>query len=137
MVVNLTIQEILEAKAACEALMTKTFSAKTAFKIVGLIKKLESIENLFNEMKLETIKKYAKKDEDGNVVTETLENGQTYVPVLTEFQEQCMKEISDMLVQRYDIFYTQISIKELEEKNITIKELLPLYHFILESEDSE
>lgn len=137
MILNLKTQEIIEAKKACEVLLEKTFPAKTAFKIVDLVRKLTSIEELFNDMKVETIKKYAKKDEENKIITETLENGQVYIPIAEEFQDKCAKEISDMLEQRQDLFFTPLEIEDLENENIVVKDLLPLYHFILKNEDSD
>lgn len=135
MFVNLTTQEIIDANQSCKVLLAKPFLAKTAFKIASLSKKLSIIEQTFNEIKTDTIKKYGQKDEKGNIITETLEDGQIYIPIVPEFQKKCSDEILEALQQRFDINYSPLAIEDLEDKELTPETLMNLYHFIINEEE--
>ena len=135
MYVNLTTQEIINANQSCKLLLSKPFLAKTAFKIASLSKKLAIIEQTFNEIKTETIKKYGQKDENGNIITETLEDGQIYIPIAPEFQKKCSDEILETLQQRFDICYTPLEIEEFKNEELTPEVLMNLYYFILNEEE--
>ena len=137
MFVNLTTQEIIESNQVCNLLITKTFPAKTAFKLACLSKKLMAIEQIFNEIKTNTIKKYGQKDENGNIITQTLENGQVYIPIAPEYQQKCSDEILEALNQRFDIIFTPIAIEELDGELLVAEDLIAFYPFILKEEDSE
>lgn len=135
MTIKLKAQELILANQTCKSLLKKSFSAKTLFKLIHLSKQLNNIEQIFNETQNATINKYAKRDEKGEIITETLNDNQIYIPILPEFQEQCNKEITEALAQNFDINYSPIKIEELEEEKITGEELMALYPFISNEED--
>lgn len=132
MSMKIKIQEALEAKKSCENLLKKSFRAKIAFKLLQLQKALSVIEQDFNQAKDETIKKYANKDEDGNPITETLENGKTFVSVLPEYRIECTKEIAEILTQEVEIAEIYFNIEDFGESLIIGEELSGLLPFILE-----
>ena len=129
---TILIQNALDAKASCELLLKKALPAKTIFKLISLDKALTSIEQDFLEAKYRTILKYGKKNESGEVITEQLENGQTYVPIELEFQSICTKEITEALLQEVDCPNIIINIDELGNEILIGKDLIGLYPFLSE-----
>lgn len=132
MSMKIKIQEALEAKKSCEKLLKNSFRAKIAFKLLQLQKALSVIEQDFNQAKDETIKKYATKDEDGNPITETLEDGKTFVSVLPEYRIECTKEIAEILTQEVEIAEIYFNIEDFGESLIVGEELSGLLPFISE-----
>lgn len=132
MSMKIKIQEALEAKKSCEKLLKNSFRAKIAFKLLQLQKALSVIEQDFNQAKDETIKKYATKDEDGNPITETLEDGKTFVSVLPEYRIKCTKEIAEILTQEVEIAEIYFNIEDFGESLIVGEELSGLLPFILD-----
>lgn len=135
MTIKLKAEELISANQACKTLLKKNLSAKTMFKLIHLSKQLNNIEQNFNETRNATINKYAKKDENGEIITEILNEDQIYIPILPEFQQQCSEEIIEALSQNFDISYSPIKIEELEEEKITGDEMMSLYPFISNEED--
>lgn len=132
MKILISIQKALDAKAACQNLLQKSFPAKTTFKLIRLNETLAKIEQSFLETRRLTILKYGKKDEQGNVVTEYLENGQSYIPIEKEYQQICTKELTDALLEEIEINATEINIDEFGDEILAGNDLIGLYPFLTE-----
>ena len=132
MSIKIKIQDGLEAKQSCEKLLKKTFKAKTSFKLLQLQKELLSVEENFNQIKEETIKKYATKDDDGNPVTETLEDGRSFISVDPEKRLACTAEIAEALTQEIEIKEIKFNLEDFGDEAITGEDLLGIFPFINE-----
>lgn len=132
MSINLTIQEAIEAKKACDVLSQKSFSAKTSFKLIKLLKELSSIEKTFNEIQNMTILKYASRDNNNEVIKEELEDGKVFIPIALENREKCNKELTEALEQEIEILDIFFDINEFGEELISPENLIGLYPFIIE-----
>ena len=132
MEVSISIQKALDAKQACQRLLQKSFPPKTVFKLVTLNDILSKVEQTFLETRRLTILKYGKKDDNGDIITEQLENGQSYIPIEPEYQQICTKEISEALIEEVEIPAIEININEFGDEILAGNDLLGLYPFLVE-----
>ena len=132
MSIKIKIQDGLEAKQSCEKLLKKTFKAKTSFKLLQLQKELLSVEENFNQIKEETIKKYATKDDNGEPITETLEDGRSFISVDPEKRLACTAEIAEALTQEIEIKEINFNLEDFGDETITGEDLLGIFPFINE-----
>lgn len=128
----LTMQEIIDANQICNILLKDNFPVRTSFKLIRLKKELTSAEENFNEIRNMIINKYSEKDENGELVTKVLENGQTIIPIQKEFREICTKEITEALKIEQDISDIFFDLEEFENITISPDDLLKIYQFIKE-----
>lgn len=128
----ISIQKAIDARQSCQNLLQKNFSAKTLFKLISLNEILAPIEQSFMETRRLTILKYAEKDKNGEIVTEHLENGQSYVPIKKDKQEICTKEITEALIQEIEVPEIKINIDEFGDEILAGNDLIGLYPFLAE-----
>ena len=127
----ISIQKAIDARQSCQNLLQKSFPAKTLFKLISLNEALTPIEQNFMESRRLTILKYAERDENGEVITEQLENGQSYVPIEKDKQEICTKEITEALMQEVEVPEIEININEFGDEMLAGNELMGLYPFLV------
>lgn len=132
MSMKIQIQDALNAKQSCDKLLKNSFKAKVIFKLLQLQKELNEIEKNFNETRDGTVKKYAAKDDNGEPIVETLEDGKTFVSVLPEYRIECTKEIAEILTQEVEIAEIYFNVEDFGESLIVGEELSGLLPFILD-----
>ena len=132
MSIKIKIQDALDAKQSCEALLKNSFKARTSFKLLQLQKELDVVVLDFNKSKEETIKKYAIKDENGEPITEKTKDGKTFVSVDPEKRLECTSEIIEALSQEVEIKEIKFNIEEFGDEAITGEELTGIFIFIEE-----
>lgn len=132
MSIKIKIQEGLEAKKSCENLLKKNFKAKTSFKLLQLQKELILLEENFSQIKEKTIKKYAMVDEENNPITETLEDGRSFICVDPEKRLDCTMEIADALSQEVEIKEINFNLEEFGDELISGEEMFGIFPFISE-----
>lgn len=129
---QITIEEALNAYGACNNLLKRTFPAKVSFKLARLMKELSLVEQTFNEIKNLTIKKYATRDENGEIITETLEDGKTFIPLPLSSREACAQEINDALLEKTEISEIYFNIEDFGTEMLLVEDLAGLLPFIEE-----
>lgn len=114
------------AKAARENLKDKSFNIQTQYKILRLMKAIEEEDELMNQSVLKIAKKYAIKDENGEIVVDNegrfkLDNNKN-----NEITE-ALEEINSAQLQLPDIYF---SLDEFEGLDLTLEELDAFMNFI-------
>lgn len=105
-------------------LVNKELPIKLSYRLSKLIKLLASEHELFNQNKNEIIKKYAEKDEEGNI--KQLENGRVDIINMQSYQN----EIGELYEISFNIDFDKIKIDDLADINISVQDLLYLDKFI-------
>ena len=132
MSIKVQVQEALEAKQSCEKLIKGSFKAKTAFKLLQFQKELSIVEQNFNQVREETIKKYSLKDENGEPIIEDLGDGKSFVSVDPKERVNCTKEIAEALTQEVEVSELYFNIDEFGDGLIVAEDLSGLVPFITE-----
>ena len=105
--------EFLNICDAFSRLITKEMNLNTACSIAKNIKEMDVVKKVIDNKRNEIIKRYAKKDSEGNVITKN--DGS--IEEITNIEELNSK-MSDLLSQEIDVDISKISKSDL--RNITI-----------------
>lgn len=125
---KVTLNDIVESQEVMRTLSTKSLRGRAAFKVARLIKKLEVELTTFNDTRVKLIEAYAKKDEDGNFVTNDKNEYQFDPDNANKFVE----EINKLLLEEIEIDANPILIEEIEELDFTPAEMTVLEPFMEE-----
>ena len=125
---TVTVQNIVESQEVMRALSNKQLRGRTAFKVARLLKKLEAELTTFNDTRVKLIETYAKKDDDGNFVT----NDKNEYQFDTDNANKFVAEINKLLAEEIQIDANPIMIEEIEDLDFTPAEMAQLEPFIEE-----
>ena len=124
--ITVTLENIINSAESLRALAQKELKGKTAYRVSRMLRELDKEYSLFNETRAELIKKYGKKDENGELVVS--ENGDYTLE--QEHIEDFYKEINELLKNEVELTVDKIDIDDLENITFTPNEMLMLEPFI-------
>lgn len=117
-----------------EAIKNQKLSIKTSYKIAKLQKMLEIENEFYHKHFREIILKFSKKDEKGEPVV--LENGN--ICILEGKEQECMKEMNELLNTEVDIKLPHFALEEFENVELTSEQIKnALYLFEEEEQESK
>ena len=125
---NVTLKDIVDSQEVMRLLSNKPLRGRAAFKVARLLKKLESELVTFNDTRIKLIENYAKKDENGQFITNEKNEYQFDEDNATLFVE----EINKLLTEEIQIDASPILLNEIEELNFTPVEMALIEPFIEE-----
>ena len=125
---NVTLKDIVDSQEVMRLLSNKPLRGRAAFKVARLLKKLESELVTFNDTRIKLIENYAKKDENGQFITNEKNEYQFDEDNATLFVE----EINKLLTEEIQIDASPILLNEIEELNFTPVEMTLIEPFIEE-----
>ena len=123
---KVTLKDIVESQEVMRTLSNKPLRGRVAFKVARLLKKLEAELTTFNDTRVKLIESYAKKDEEGNYVTNDRNEYQFDQDNANKFVE----EINKLLSEELDIDATPILVDEIEDLDFTPAEMAALEPFM-------
>ena len=123
-----TLGNIVDSQDVMRSLSNKQLRGRVAFKVARLLKKLEVELTTFNDTRLKLIESYAKKDEEGNYVT----NDKNEYQFDGDNANKFIEEFNKLLSEKIEIEANPILIDEIEELNFTPAEMAVLEPFIEE-----
>lgn len=126
--IKIKLKEIVNSSEVLRKLAGESLRGRVAFQISKLLKKLEEELELFNKTRLEIIKKYGEKDENGELKID--ENGN--IQIKKENTSIFNQEIVDLLDQEIEVNANLIALDDLENINFTPSEIIILMPFIQE-----
>lgn len=123
---KVTLKDIVESQEVMRTLSNKPLRGRVAFKVARLLKKLEAELTTFNDTRIKLIESYAKKDEEGNYVTNDKNEYQFDQDNANKFVE----EINKLLLEELDIDANPILVDEIEDLDFTPAEMAALEPFM-------
>ena len=129
--IKVKISDLLNSTETLQKLAQKDFKAKLAWSIARLLKSAEAEIQGFNDTRMNLIKKYGEKDENGELITDEKGNCKIGNEVLTEFTT----ELNDLINEEVEINANKIKIELLEEIDFTPSDMAALEAFIDMGED--
>lgn len=124
--INVKIADLLNSTETLQKLAQKDFKAKLAWSISRLLKAAEKEIQEFNETRMNLIKKYGDKDENGELVTDEKGNCKIDNAHLQEFTS----ELNDLISAEVEINANKIDIELLEDIEFTPSDMATLEPFI-------
>ena len=124
--IQVKISDLLNSTETLQKLAQKDFKAKLAWSIARLLKAAEAEIQSFNDTRLNLIKKYGEKDENGELITDEKGNCRIESENLAEFN----KELNELVSTEVEINANKISIDLLENVDFTPSDMAILEPFV-------
>lgn len=123
---TVTLKDIVESQEVMRTLSNKPLRGRVAFKVARLLKKLEAELTTFNDTRVKLIESYAKKDENGNYVT----NDKNEYQFDRDNANKFIEEVNKLLSEELQIDANPILVDEIEELDFTPAEMAVLEPFM-------
>ena len=124
--ITVKIADIVNGTEALQKLVNAELKAKLAWKVSKLLKLADQEIQTFNETRMDLIRKFGEKDENGELITD--EKGNCKIP--PENLQDFSSELSDLLNSEVELNANKIDIEELENVNFTPGEITLLEPFV-------
>ena len=126
--IKVQLKDIIEGTEVLKKLAGQPLRGKVAFQISKILKRLEDELTLFNNTRVDIIKKYSQTDENGELISD--ENGN--VKLKEETIEDFNKEITELLNMEIEIDANKIALEDIENVDFTPAEMTLLMPLIEE-----
>ena len=126
--ITVKISDIINSTEILQKLAQQNFKAKLALSIARLLKQVEAEIQIFNTTRIDLVKKYGIKDENGELITDDSGNCTIEDNSLEVFN----KELNELLNTEIEINANKIDINLLEECDFTPSEITALEPFLKE-----
>lgn len=124
--IEIKLEQLINSSEGLKGLSQKSLKARSAYAIAKILKAADAEMTNFNETRMDLIKKYGEKDENGELKTD--ENGNVHIPdeVLNTFSI----ELQELLGTKVEINANKIRMSDLENVEFTPSEMAQLDEFI-------
>lgn len=124
--INITLEQLINSTDGLKELSQKQLKARSAYAVGKIIKAADAEMSAFNEARMELIRKYGEKREDGELNSD--ENGN--VRILPESLNEFNKELDDLLKTQIEINANKIKIDDISDIEFTAAEMAQIDEFI-------
>lgn len=124
--ITIKLEELINGADSLRALSQKPLKARCAYAVSKILKAAENEMVSFNETRMNLIRKYGEKDENGELVTD--ENGNAHV--MPESINDFTNELNEVLETTVEISSNKVRIDDLEDVKFTPNEMVQLDSFI-------
>ena len=124
--INVKLEDLVNATEGLKGLSQKQLKARCAYAVGKILKSADAEIQSFNETRMELIKKYGEKAENGELKTE--ENGNVRIPA--EQMEAFSRELRELLDTNVEISANKIKMDDIGEVEFTPAEMAQLENFI-------
>lgn len=124
--IKVKLEDLVNATDGLKGLSQKQLKARCAYAVGKILKSADAEIQSFNETRMELIKKYGEKDENGELKTE--ENGNVRIP--PEGLNDFSKELRELLDTEIEISANKIKMDDIGEVEFTPAEMAQLENFI-------
>lgn len=124
--ITVKIENLLNSVETLQKLAQKDFKAKLAWQVARLLKSAEAEIQSFNETRMNLIKKYGEKDENGELITD--ENGNC--KILPEGIETFTNELNELIASEVEINANKLDINLFGDTDFTPSDMAALEPFI-------
>ena len=131
--IELKIQDLLNSTDALQKLAKMNLKARLAWQVAKLLKVVDEEIQDFNKTRIEVIKKYGNKDENGELITDDKGNCKIEGSNLAIFN----KELEELAETKIELQVNRIKISDLEDLDFTPAEMVQLELFLDMEDDDE
>lgn len=124
--IKVKISELIDSTSTLQKLAQKDFKAKLAWSIARLLKAAETEIQSFNETRMDLIRKYGEKDDNGELITDEKGNCTLVKDKVQDFNT----ELNELLASEIEINANPINIEMLEDLDFTPAEMSVLEPFV-------
>jgi hypothetical protein len=124
--IKVKISELIDSISTLQKLAQKDFKAKLAWSIARLLKAAEAEIQSFNDTRMDLIRKYGEKDDNGELITDEKGNCTLIKDKVQDFNA----ELNELLASEIEINANPINIEMLEDLDFTPAEMSVLEPFV-------
>lgn len=124
--IKIKLGELVDSTETLQKLSQKELKARLALSIARLLKEAEREIQNFNETRMNLIKKYGEKDENGELITDDKGNCKIENENLSEFSS----ELNDILTMEVELNASKIKLDLLENLDFTPGDMAILEPFM-------
>ena len=124
--ITVKISNLLNSTEVLQKLSKTQLKAKTAWQVSKVLKLAEEEMQTFNDTRMEVLKKYAEKDENGELITDENNNCKIMPDKISEFND----ELTELLDNNIELNVNKINIEDLNDIDFTPAEMNSLEAFI-------
>lgn len=124
--IKVKISELIDSISTLQKLAQKDFKAKLAWSIARLLKAAEAEIQSFNETRMDLIRKYGEKDDNGELITDEKGNCTLVKDKVQDFNT----ELNELLASEIEINANPINIEMLEDLDFTPADMSVLEPFV-------
>lgn len=124
--ITVKISNLLNSTEVLQKLSKTQLKAKTAWQVSKVLKLAEEEMQTFNDTRMEVLKKYAEKDENGELITDENNNCKIIPEKISEFND----ELTELLDNEIELNVNKINIDDLGDIDFTPAEMNALEAFI-------
>ena len=121
-----TLEQLLNSTDGLKGLSQKQLKARSAYAVSKILKAADAEMTTFNDTRMELIKKYGEKDENGELKRDEQDNVHIVDDMLPTFN----KELQELLNTSVDINANKIRIEDIGDVEFTPAEMAQLDEFI-------
>ena len=124
--IKVSIKDLIGSTEALQKLASMELKAKTSWQIGRILKSADTEIQSFNETRMNLIKKYGEKDENGELMTDDKGNCR----ILEEGVKEFTSELNDLITQEVELNANKVAVEDLDGKEFTPAEMAQLEMFI-------
>jgi hypothetical protein len=124
--IKVKISDLVNSTETLQKLSQEKFKAKLAWSIARLLKAAEAEIQQFNETRMNLIRKYGEKDEQGELITDEKGN----CKIITESLEQFSNELNELINTEVEINANPLDIELLDDLDFTPSDMAVLEPFM-------
>ena len=124
--ITITLEQLINSTDGLKGLSQKPLKARSAYAVSKILNAADAEMSSFNETRMDLIRKYGEKGEDGELKSD--ENGN--VRIMPESLETFNKELQDLLKTEVEISASKIRIEDIDDVDFTAAEMAQLDDFI-------
>ena len=124
--IKVKLSDLVNSVETLQKLAQKDFKAKLAWSIARLLKSAEAEIQSFNEARLNLIKKYGEKDENGELITDDKGN----CKINTESVNNFTAELNELMNTEVEINANKIDMALLEDIEFTPSDMTVLEPYV-------
>lgn len=124
--IKVKISELIDSISTLQKLAQKDFKAKLAWSIARLLKAAEAEIQSFNDTRMDLIRKYGEKDDNGELITDEKGNCTLVKDKVQDFNA----ELNELLASEIEINANPINIEMLEDLDFTPADMSVLEPFV-------
>ena len=124
--IKVKINDLLNSVETLQKLSNQNFKAKLAWQVARLIRAAESELQTFNDTRLNLIRKYGEKDENGDLLTDENNN----YKIIPDKANDCSNELNELANSEVEINANKLDFALLEDLDFTPVEMAVLEPFV-------
>lgn len=126
--IEITVQEMIESVSVLREINDKKMPARTAYQFARIIREVEKELKNFQDARNKLIERFGKKDEAGKLIED--ENGN--IEIFPGKQEIFKKEADELMASKIHVNCEKIELEDILENEFSPAEINELFLFIKE-----